>query len=97
MATTIDYPKDCLRMSEIRRSATKSNKIKKLSMQWRFGMSYPEEVKRITQSKEIDVHTLIGNIGGYFGLFLGKFFSKHLLANLHVFTICTDASFNAYI
>ena len=86
MAAMIDYPKDCLRMSEIRRSATKSNKIKKLSMsmQWRFGMSYPEEVKRITQSKEIDVHTLIGNIGGYFGLFLGKFFCKHILTILHV-------------
>ena len=26
----------------------------------------------ISQSKEIDIHALIGNIGGYFGLFLGK-------------------------
>ena len=34
-------------------------------------ISYPEEIKIITQSKEIDVHALIGNIGSYIGLFLG--------------------------
>ena len=36
-------------------------------------MKYPEEIKVITQSKEVDIHSLIGNIGGYIGLFLGKF------------------------
>ena len=29
-------------------------------------------VRIITQSKEVDIHSLIGNIGGYLGLFLGK-------------------------
>ena len=33
---------------------------------------YPRDVKLITQSKEIDGHALIGNIGGYIGLFLGN-------------------------
>ena len=39
---------------------------------WSLLIRYPEEVKIITQSKEVDVHSLIGNIGGYLGLFLGK-------------------------
>ena len=34
---------------------------------------YPRKAKYITQSREIDGHSLIGNIGGYIGLFLGKF------------------------
>ena len=36
-------------------------------------IGYPEQVKIITQSQAVDVHTIIGNIGGYIGLFLGKF------------------------
>ena len=39
---------------------------------WSITIDYPEEIKIITQSKEVDVHSLIGNIGGYLGLFLGK-------------------------
>ena len=38
---------------------------------WAFSMIYPEHIRVITQSKEVDVHSLIGNIGGYVGLFLG--------------------------
>ena len=36
-----------------------------------FSMLYPDYIRVITQSKEVDVHSLIGNIGGYVGLFLG--------------------------
>ena len=36
-------------------------------------IAYPEKGKVITQLQEVDVHSLIGNIGGYIGLFLGKF------------------------
>ena len=35
-------------------------------------VSYPDKWKIITQSQKVDVHTLIGNMGGYIGLFLGK-------------------------
>ena len=35
-------------------------------------VGYPEEVKIITQSRAVNTDTLIGNIGGYIGLFLGK-------------------------
>ena len=36
-------------------------------------ISYPDKIKIITQSQAMDAHALIGNIGGYIGLFLGKF------------------------
>ena len=64
------FPKACQRISRLNyylRSLTAQPK-------WRITILYPEEVKMITQSKEVDVHALIGNIGGYIGLFLGKIF-----------------------
>ena len=36
-----------------------------------IGISYPERVKIIVQSQAVDFHSLIGNVGGYIGLFLG--------------------------
>ena len=39
---------------------------------WAILVSYPKEFRIVTQSKEVDIHTLIGNIGGYLGLFMGK-------------------------
>ena len=38
-----------------------------------FQIAYPEKMKIITQQQVIDIHALIGNIGGYIGLFLGLF------------------------
>ena len=35
---------------------------------------YPGNVKLIKQSQLVDIHSLIGNIGGYIGLFLGKYY-----------------------
>ena len=35
---------------------------------------YPNQVKIVTQSRAVDVNALIGNIGGYIGLFLGMFY-----------------------
>ena len=40
-----------------------------------LSVSYPNEWKIIRQSQAVDVHALIGNIGGYIGLFLGKIYS----------------------
>ena len=66
----IDYPKPCHRISKIRLwDETETNVAKELT----FYISYPEEFKVITQSKEVDIHGLIGNVGGYIGLFLGNF------------------------
>ena len=39
---------------------------------WKLVLMYPEEIKIIQQYKEVDGHVLMGNIGGYIGLFLGK-------------------------
>ena len=37
-----------------------------------IGITFPDRVKVIQQSKEISFHALVGNSGGYVGLFLGK-------------------------
>ena len=36
-----------------------------------INIGYPREAQIITQSRAVDENTLIGNIGGYIGLFLG--------------------------
>ena len=45
---------------------------KQTVQQWAFGIEYPQYVRIISQSKDVDIHALIGNIGGYVGLFLGN-------------------------
>ena len=66
-------PKPCQRSSKIRRSTTRSHyRENEIDSSWDLRIFYPEEVKIITQSKDVDVHSLIGNIGGYLGLFLGR-------------------------
>ena len=40
---------------------------------YRLHIGFPLKGKIITQLQEVDAHSLIGNIGGYIGLFLGKF------------------------
>ena len=67
------YPKACQRISKIDFDYSPLNMSGKLQ----FLIVYPEDVKMITQTKELDEHALIGNIGGYIGLFLGKLFYKH--------------------
>ena len=67
----VGIPKPCERASEIRKNVKHSDPPT-LSKTWLFMINYPEEVKTITQSQDVDVHSLIGNIGGYLGLFLGK-------------------------
>ena len=44
-----------------------------------LGIVFPQNIKIITLSKEVDIHTLIGNIGGYIGLFLGNFVSYFII------------------
>ena len=36
-------------------------------------ITYPKTTRLVTQLKSVDLHALIGNIGGYIGLFLGKY------------------------
>ena len=72
------YPVSCQRLSKI---SYKTN--------WRdsdyfdlsenksiIGITYPQYFRTIKLSKEVDVHSLIGNVGGYVGLFLGNYIRK---------------------
>ena len=59
---TIDFKSNSVRLSEGTPTRSKYQII----------VVYPFKAKIITQLQEVDVHTLIGNIGGYIGLFLGK-------------------------
>ena len=38
---------------------------------FQLNVEYPDYARVIVQSKDVDIHALIGNIGGYVGLFLG--------------------------
>ena len=58
---------------------------------WSLLIRYPEEVKIITQSKEVDVHSLIGNIGGYLGLFLGR------LLHFEIFHVLIMISYEVFL
>ena len=71
-AKSIALLKPCNRISTIRYTLpdTKLN-ITQVNSNFVIRIEYPDEIKIISQVKEVDIHTLIGNIGGYFGLFLG--------------------------
>lgn len=64
-------PKACKRVSKMRYTTQTGGKNYQQRREWSFTLYYPKEVKVIAQSKEVDFHSLIGNIGGYIGLFLG--------------------------
>ena len=73
-ATSATVPKPCNRVSILKTKGQYKNNLGfEKSKVWYLTIQYPQEVKLITQSKEVDIHTLIGNIGGYLGLFLGMY------------------------
>ena len=53
-----------------------------------ISISYPPMAKMITQSQAVDAHSLVGNIGGYIGLFLGKFQAKGKKDHFMLLKIC---------
>ena len=63
-------PKACDRISKI--STTDVPEQEDWREDWVFSLMYPNEVRIIKQNKEIDIHSLIGNIRRYVGLLLGK-------------------------
>ena len=75
------YASACQRMAKVRISFEYYNQYPKYpnytegilpTESFALGFKYPEYAKIITQSKEVDIHGLVGNIGGYVGLFLGN-------------------------
>ena len=69
------YPVSCQRLSKIVYEVNRYDQYGQYrdydSGTWELVIVYPQYYRVITQSKEVDVHALIGNIGGYIGLFLG--------------------------
>ena len=63
-------PKACQRISDI--DCHWGSAYDLTSKEHMIGIFYPEDIKVLTHSKEVDFHALIGNIGGYIGLFLGN-------------------------
>ena len=65
------YTAPCEEMSHI---AFKANKLQ--GSDWTesllFYFEYPLKTKVIHQTRSVDLHSLVGNIGGYIGLFLGN-------------------------
>ena len=71
-ANSFNIPKSCERIAKMTRKDFFKDESPNYDMSWNFMIAYPDEFKVIMQAKEVDVHTLIGNIGGYLGLFLGR-------------------------
>ena len=89
-----NYPqKACTRISKL--GWTSSRPMKDRA--WKVEIRYPNTVKTIQQSKEVDFHSLIGNVGGYVGLFLGNktFFRQISKSILNLYDVC-DIILNIY-
>ena len=71
---SMDYPKDCLQMPSLLVEGWE-HQLPGWEEDWQMYIQYPEDIKIITQYKEVDIHGLIGNCGGYLGLFLGNLIS----------------------
>jgi hypothetical protein len=78
-----DDPDPCQEMSSI---VYTFNTVKTFSDEplHQLHVSYPNKIKTITQSRSININSLIGNIGGYIGLFLGRIIIRE---NSSLFTI----------
>ena len=66
------FPPPCVEIPQV------SFELSKIGAGRTFGfyplhVVYPKHMKLITQQQALDIHALIGNIGGYIGLFLGMF------------------------
>ena len=78
---SFNIPKSCERIAKMMLIKKSKKKDYGNSTTWNFMIHYPDEFKVIMQSKEVDIHSLIGNIGGYLGLFLGNL--KYVIFNIH--------------
>ena len=48
-------------------------------------IQYPDQMKIITQARSVDLHALIGNIGGYIGLFLGASMNDYVFSIMFIY------------
>ena len=70
-------PISCNRISKIYYSPHEAVELE-VNSTWSFLLVFPDYHRIITQSKEVDIHSLIGNIGGYVGFFLGHTISTYI-------------------
>ena len=80
------YPISCQRLSKITYTTQPEDNYDLSEGMWVLSMKYPQYLRTITLTKEVDVHALIGNVGGYVGLFLGNFIQIRM---------CTMMNFNS--
>ena len=75
MIASRNYPQDCQIFSHIKTERVELSLPEEFKSETTLtlGIMFPRNIKIITLSKEVDIHTLIGNIGGYIGLFLGMY------------------------
>ena len=67
------HPRPCQELSNVVFTSTSVRNPSDAQLP-RLYVSFPDRIKSITQFKSVGVHDLIGNIGGYIGLFLGMIF-----------------------
>ena len=79
IVTRNHYPVPCkgLLKIDVEVSEFDNNTLDKLPMSYPeelmfINIGFPDHMKIITQTRAVDIHSFIGNIGGYIGLFLGK-------------------------
>ena len=72
---SLNYPQDCQILSHIKTERVELSLPEpfKTGNTLTLAIMFPRNIKVITLSKEVDIHTLTGNIGGYIGLFLGMY------------------------
>ena len=73
------YPVSCQRLSKISYRTEWVDTVNYLGYdedEFAIGIIFPQYFRSIELTKEVDVHSLIGNIGGYVGLFLGNCIKK---------------------
>ena len=61
----------CQEIASLSYTNTKQNISRRFGNSFAVSVTFPDQIKVITQSQAVDIHSLIGNIGGYIGLFLG--------------------------
>ena len=80
------YPKPCQVLSKLEFGFYESDEDGTVD-QFTFDVAFPDAMKIITQSRAVDGHSLLGNVGGYIGLFLGKQFLISKI-NLNNVSLC---------
>ena len=71
---TKNFNPPCVVMTDIQDSYNEVDAFLLGKGDWFWTMiEFPNQLRHIKQSKEITFHTLVGNSGGYIGLFLGEY------------------------